>query len=144
MMIIDFHAHTGDMRMSPDEPRVPITWERLIELMDAHGIDRAVHLPVYNASPESAPPAFAVTGDRHSVRDQVLDAQRYPERIIPFGNVDPRWGANSPRTDFAAVLDWFTAQGCRGVGEVTAHLPFDDPRVINLFRQCGEHGLLVT
>jgi hypothetical protein len=143
-MIIDFHAHVGDMRNSPSEPRLPMTWERLIAFLDAHGFDMAVHLPVYNASPEGAPPAFAVTDARMSVHDQVLDSLRFPDRIIPFGNVDPRWGGNRADTDFAPVLDWFVAQGCRGVGEVTAHVPFDDARVINLFRQCGDHGLFVT
>jgi predicted TIM-barrel fold metal-dependent hydrolase len=143
-MIIDLHTHVGDLRLSRDEPHEPVTWENLIARLDEEGIAKAAVLPVYNASPESAPPAIALLDARMSVRDQVLDAGRYPGRIIPFGNMDPRWGHNSPHTDFGPILDWFLEHGCKGIGEVTANLPFDDPRVINMFRQCGAKGLPVT
>ncbi len=142
-MIIDFHLHVGDFRPTGREDRVPMTWENQIARLDDEGIDRAVFLPVYNASPEGAPFPM-VFEDRSSVRDQVVDAGRYPDRIIPFGNMDPRWGPNSDKTDFGPILDWFQEHGCRGVGEITANVPFDDPRNINMFQQLGERGLLVT
>lgn len=143
-MIIDMHAHIGDFRLSPDEPREPLTWENLLARLDEEGIDLAVVLPVYNASPEGAPAGVCLLDERMSVRDQVIDAGRYPERIVPFGNMDPRWLHNSPTSDFGPLLDWFLAHGCKGIGEVTARLPFDDPRVISMFRQIGERGLVVT
>ena len=143
-MIIDFHAHVGDLRLSTNDPRQPITWDNLLARLDAESIDMAVVLPVYNASPESAPPGIALLDERMSVRDQVIDAGRYPERIIPFGNMDPRWIGNSPKSDFSVILDWFLAHGCKGMGEVTANVLFDDPRTINMFQQCGAKGLLVT
>ncbi|MFH1085351.1 MAG: amidohydrolase family protein [Chloroflexota bacterium] len=143
-MIIDMHAHVGDLRMCRDEPRQPVTWDNLIARLDAEGIARAAVLPVYNTSPEGATPGIALLDGRMSVRDQVEDAGRYPDRIIPFGNMDPRWLENDARADFAPFLDWFIAHGCRGIGEVTARLPFDDPRVVNMLRQCGRRGLLVT
>ncbi len=144
-MIIDIHAHVGDLRMGKgDSERVPITWENLLARLDDEGIAMAAVLPVYNASPEGAPPAFCVLGERMSLRDQVLDAGRYPERIIPFGNMDPRWLYNSPDSDYGPLLDWFQGHGCRGIGEVTANLPLDDPRVIAMFQQIGDRGLLVT
>jgi len=142
-MIIDFHAHVGDFRTSRDDDREVLTWERLLALMDAEGIDKAVHLPVYNASPEGAPLGF-ISGKGMSVYDQVVDAARYADRIIPFANMDPRWGGNSPRTDFGPLLDFFQEHGCRGVGEVTANIPYDDPRTINMFKQLGARGMMVT
>jgi hypothetical protein len=57
--------------------------------------------------------------------------------LILFGNVDPRLGGNLATTDFSWILDRFQEMGCVGIGEVTANLEADDPRVINLFRQCG-------
>lgn len=142
-MIIDFHLHVGDFRPMGREARVPMTWENQIARLDDEGIDMAVFLPVYNVSPEGAP--FPMWYDaRSSVRDQVVDAGRYANRIIPFGNIDPRLGNNSPNTDFAPILDWFQAHGCKGVGEITANIPFDDPRNINMFRQLGARGMLVT
>jgi uncharacterized protein len=144
-VIIDFHAHIGDFRMGDDDShRVPVTWQNLIARLDEEGIDKAVVLPVYNASPDGAPPAMCVLDDRMSVRDQVIDAARYADRIIPFGNMDPRWLWNSPRSDFGPLLDWFIEHGCKGIGEVTAQLPYDDPRTINMFQQIGARHLLVT
>ncbi len=143
-MIVDMHVHIGDFRLSADEPREPLTWENLIARLDDEGIDRAAFLPVYNASPEGAPPGMCLLGARMSVRDQVLDAERYPGRIIPFGNLDPRWLRNSPDSDYGPLLDWFLEHHCRGIGEVTANLPFDDPRVISMFQQIGKKGLVVT
>lgn len=143
-MIIDFHTHIGDLRMDINDPYDAITWDDLIARLDEEGIDMAVFLPVYNTSPEDTPPGIAVLDDRMSVRDQVIDAGRYPDRIIPFGNMDPRWMRNDPSSDFSPILDWFIDHGCKGIGEVTANLPFDDPRVINMFQQIGAKGLLVT
>jgi len=142
-MIVDAHAHIGDFRTGPDDERRPMAWEDLIARLDDEGIDKAFLLPVYNASPEGAP-LGVVCAQGMSVREQVVDAARYADRIIPFGNMDPRWGRNSADTDFGPVLDWFVDHGCKGIGEVTANLPFDDPRVINMFRQIGERGLVVT
>ena len=143
-MIIDFHAHIGDLLLTKDDGHVPITWENLIARMDEEGIDKAAVLPVYNSSPEGAPGGIALLNDRMSVRDQVLDAARYPDRIIPFGNMDPRWLRNDPSSDFSEILDWFIEHGCKGIGEVTANIPFDDLRTINMFKQCGVKGLMVT
>jgi hypothetical protein len=75
----------------------------------------------------------------------VLDAARqFPERFIPFCNVDPRADTNLPSADLGRLLDYYTAQGCRGLGEVTANLPFDDPRVGNLFDACQRRDLPLT
>jgi len=142
-MLIDFHLHVGDFRTMGTEARVPMTWENQLARLDDEGIDKAVFLPVYNAAPEGAP--FALLWDeRSSVCDQVRDALRFPDRIIPFGNMDPRWGSNTPDTDFSPILDWFQDHGCKGVGELTPNLPFDDPRNVNMFRQLGQRGMLVT
>lgn len=137
-MIIDVHAHVGDFRYSLDASRMPLTWADLIARLDEEGIDRAVFLPVYNASPESAPVGI-VCGERMSVADQVIDAADYSDRVIPFGNLDPRMGK-----DFGPALDWFQAHGCRGIGEIMCRLPYDDPRVVTMFRQIGERGMLAT
>ena len=142
-MVIDLHAHVGDFRWSPAETRPVMSFQALIARLDDERIDRAVLLPVYNASPEQFPWAFLAHGGM-SVREQVLEAERYRDRLVAFGNMDPRWGGNSDRTDFSPMLDWFQTHGCRGIGEVTANIPFDDPRTINLFRQLGRRGLPVT
>lgn len=142
-MIIDMHAHVGDFRWSRTDGRQPMTWERLVARLDDEGIDKAVFLPVYNASPEQTPWGF-FSSERQFVREQVIDAASYRPRVVPFGNMDPRWGGNSERTDFGEILDWFQERGCKGMGELCANVPYDDPRNVNMFRQLGARGLPAT
>jgi predicted TIM-barrel fold metal-dependent hydrolase len=141
-MIIDAHTHIGDLRSPANLERKPIAPEELIARLDDEGIDKAVVLP-WPPCPEGV--TFpALFGPAPDIVGQIREAARYPDRLILFGNADPRWGGNSERTDWSWLLERFVAMGCVGMGEVTANLPFDDPRVANLFRQCGEWRLPVT
>jgi predicted TIM-barrel fold metal-dependent hydrolase len=150
-VIIDFHTHVGDHR-SPDRmDRLAVTWKGLIERLDEEGIDKAVVLPS-GVSPESlkAPFLFSPQVD---IIAQLKAAREYQDRVIPFGNLDPRMGClgnlephqveNPPEADFSWLLARFRELGCVGIGEITANISVDDPRVISLFRQCGEFGLPV-
>jgi len=129
--MIDIHTHLG--RGVTQEP--PVTTDVLLARMDELGIAQAVVLP-RGVSPECS---FF-----HFTTEMVLEAcRRHPDRLIPFYKADPRNGRNSPDTDFSWVLAEYREAGCRGVGEVTANIPIDDPRYLNLFRQCGEAGLPV-
>jgi predicted TIM-barrel fold metal-dependent hydrolase len=150
-MIIDFHTHVGDHRTPEGMDRLPITWEGLIERLDEEGIDKAVVLPS-GVSPESlkAPFLFSPQVD---ILSQLEAAREYQDRVIPFGCLDPRMGClgnlephqveNPPETDFSWVLGRFRELGCVGIGEITANIAVDDPRVISLFRQCGDLDLPV-
>jgi len=141
-VIIDMHAHIGDLRSPGDQERLPVTVETLIERLDAEGIDKAAVLP-WPPCPEAV--AFrGLFAPEPDIVGQVRAASRRGDRLIPFGNADPRWGGNSPRTDFSWLLERFVEMGCVGMGEVSANITFDDPRVINLFRQCGQWLLPVT
>ena len=145
-MIIDFHTHVGDLRISKEIKHSPVSFKNLIERLDDEGIDRAVLLPV-NGSPEimQAPLFFSKYS---SISRLLKDASRFSDRLILFGNLDPRMGClgnlepeqlnNPPETDFSPFLKQFKELGCVGIGEVTSNLPLDDPRVVNMFRQCGE------
>lgn len=141
-MIIDVHTHIGDLRALSNMGRKPITIDDLVARLDDEGIDKAVLLP-WPASPEGLqfPGLFQPQPDMLS---QIREARRYPDRIIPFGNVDPRWGGNTAKTDFSWLFERFVEMGCVGIGEIGANLPYDDPRVVNLFQQCGEWDFPVT
>jgi predicted TIM-barrel fold metal-dependent hydrolase len=139
-VIIDIHTHVGDFSRAAE--RTPVTVENLLARLDEEGIDRAVILP-FGDAPEAMEPPYLFSAQA-SIVSQIETSLRYPERLIPFGNVDPRMGGNAGKADFSWILDRFVAMGCVGIGEVTANLPADDPRVINLFRQCGAYGLPVT
>jgi predicted TIM-barrel fold metal-dependent hydrolase len=107
----------------------------LLRRMDDEGIDRSVVLPVDN-------PELACSGIAGTV--EVLRATRpHRDRLIPFCNVDPRARYNSADGDLGAMLAAWMDLGARGVGEVTPNIPFDDPRLENLFHHAGALGLPV-
>jgi predicted TIM-barrel fold metal-dependent hydrolase len=108
--------------------------DELLRRMDELEIEKAVVLPL-GMSPE----CFMLPFDT----DDVLAVhRRHPSRIIPFCNLDPRSG-HSPEADFSWIFDEWREAGVRGLGEVTANLPVDDPMCLNLFRQCGRAGFPV-
>ncbi len=135
--MIDFHTHLGRFgRSTPEERTYGLEAPELVCKMDEWGIDKSVVLPLSD-SPEG-------WYYRASSDDVLAYCNRFPDRLIPFVQLDPRWGDNSPTTDFSGVLAEFKARGCKGVGEVIANLHFDDPLVINFMQHCGAARLPVV
>ena len=136
-MFVDIHVHTN-ARPAPLRPGGKMTYgspEYLMGRYDALGIEAAVILPTSN--PECATQIQSA--------EEALDiAARYPGRWIPFCNIDPRMGANSPTADLGRLLQYYRSAGCKGCGEVCANLPFDDPLMENLFRACEAQGMPLT
>lgn len=128
-MFIDCHLHA---RIKDGLPRNAAgdnytTPEELIAMMDRTGVDKGVLLP--GVSPEC----------RHQITtpEDILEiAAKYPDRFIPFCNLDPRSETNSPEADFSRPLLYYKERGCKGVGELCANIPFDDPLALNLFKYC--------
>ena len=79
-----------------------------------------------------------------AVQEILLAAERFPDFIIPFMNVDPRQNSNSPDANLSHQIEYYKARGCRGIGEVTANLPFDDPLMENLFKHAEANELPLT
>lgn len=137
-MFIDIHVHTtrirGEGLHRPNGSRYPNP-EELIEMMDANGIDMAVCL--CSVSPECEY-CFVIP-------EEVLDiCAAYPNRLIPFANLDPRMVTNSPDVDFSGLLQHYQQAGAKGIGEYIPNLPFDDPLNMNVFKQVEEIGLPLT
>lgn len=131
-MYLDFHSHAY-LKAPRGIPGIPdfCTPEELIKRYDSLGVDRAVILPI--VSPEIYLPQS---------NEDVLDmAEMYPDRFIPFCNVDPRALTNAPNAPLDALLEHYKARGCKGVGEVMPNLPLMDPMVQNLFRCAERVGL---
>ena len=121
-MIIDIHSHCYK---NPLPFVTPVcNPEELIKKYDELGIDKAVLLPFVNAEiyfPQSV--------------DEVIEiCKAYPDRFIPYCNVDPRAMTNSPNAPLHKVLEYYKNLGCKGVGEVMPNLPLMDPMVQNPFR----------
>ena len=134
-MLIDMHTHTNSTAtVTRPNGTTFCTPEQLIAKLDEEGIDKAVLLPL--VSPEYR--------CRLVTPEEVLDvAARYPDRFIPFCNLDPRMVGNTSDADLMPLLEYYRGAGCKGVGEITANMPFDDPMVWNMLGQCAKAGMPV-
>jgi len=135
-VFIDIHVH---VRRIPGPPRggkqsYP-TPEQLLERYEEIGVERAVLLPGVNPECAYVPQS----------NEEVIElAERYPDRFIPFCNVDPRAMTNSADAPLGDILRYYRDRGCRGIGEVRANLPFLHPMVQNLFRHVQDVGFPLT
>lgn len=135
-MLIDIHVHTSKTPglTRPNGSRYPTPTE-LLAMMDAAGIDKAVLM--CTVSPECRY-CFVTPEEMLEIGAEA------PDRLFPFANVDPRMLTNSPRSDFTPMLEHYKQAGCRGIGEYTPNLPFDDPLNLNVFKQVEEMQLPLT
>ena len=125
--MIDFHAHVGRLFREAYPARPPLTVHQLVDRMDREAIDISVLLPL--ESPEGSW-GYSLTEDIVAARDE------YPERLIAFLCVDPRYPCAE------AFIDRCVEQyGCKGFGEHVNGLAFDDPRNKALYAKCNEHRL---
>ena len=130
-MFIDIHAHA--YRKTPPFVCPFCTAEQLIERYDEAGIEKGALLPI--VSPEIYFP---------QANEDILEmAERYPDRFIPFCNIDPRILTNSADAPLDRVLRYYKDQGCKGLGEVMPNVPVMDPMVQNLFKHAPDVGLPV-
>jgi len=131
-MFIDIHAHA--YRKSPPLPVKFPTPEQVLARYDEAGIEKGVLLPI--VSPEIYLPQS---------NEDILDmAEQYPDRFIPFCNIDPRALTNSADAPLDDLLRYYRDQGCKGLGEVMPNVPVMDPMVQNLFKHAQDVGLPVT
>ena len=132
-MLIDIHTHATLYKVIPlRDGRYFITPDELVATMDRAGIDMAVVLPLVSPSQREV----LISSE------EVLEiCSRHPGRLIPFCNLDPRQDLYTTRSDFTRYLDLYKAHGCKGIGEVTVNLPFDDPLVWNLLQHVEASGL---
>ena len=125
--MIDFHAHFGTLCREhyPQHPALSV--HQLIDRMNREGIDISVLLPL--ESPEGS--------WGYLLTEQVVEARNeYPERLIAFCCVDPRY----PMAE--QFIDHFVQRhGCAGFGEHVNGLAFDDPLNMTLYSKCDEHRL---
>jgi len=131
-MFIDIHAHC--YRNHPPFLVQFCRPEQVLERWDAAGIERGVLLPI--VSPEMYLP--------QANEDILWMAETWPERFIPFCNIDPRALTNTADAPLADLLKYYRDLGCKGLGEVMPNLPILDPMVQNLFAAAAEVGLPVT
>ena len=70
--------------------------------------------------------------------------KKYPERFILACNVDPRAIYNAPVSPLYDLLAYYKERGAKAMGELTANIYADDPRMDTLLGACAELDLPVT
>jgi uncharacterized protein len=139
-MIIDAHAHVflnPRIKYTPASTPFMSAFEQ-IAIMDRFGINKAVILPMSN--PE-------ILAEYQGLNEVLEICTQYPGRFIPFCNVDPRlMGASLDVTAdyFEFTLNQYKCAGCKGLGEISAKIEWDDPRLLNLLSACQKVGFPVT
>ena len=135
---LDVHVHVQLEHEYPIYMRqgaTPLTCDELREMYDRTGVEKGLALP--GVSPEHG-------SDQLTNRDARLAAAQHPETIgWWFCNIDPRWLTNSPEADLSILMMYYKSLGAKGIGELTANLPFDDPLMENLFGHAEKCGLPV-
>jgi uncharacterized protein len=139
-MIIDIHSHVFiDPKIKyKSENTTFMSASQQIEVMDRDGIDLAVILPLTN--PEASP-------ECQGLWEVIEICKLYPGRFIPFCNVDPRLMGSLLHVDvnhFEFILNQYKDAGCKGLGELTAKMYWDDSRLLNLLEACQRVGFPVT
>ena len=66
---------------------------------------------------------------------------QYPDRFTWFCGIDPRMGRFQDNTDFTPLLEFFTAAGAKGVGEIAPSIYVDDAMTDNLFSWCEKYEM---
>jgi len=136
MKKIDIHVHTiserGVTRPRGDTFATP---EELFEMYQQLGVEKAVLLPC--VSPDGG-------YDTNTNREIYSLVRKYPDKFYWFCNIDPRCGNNCETTDFVKLLAYYKELGAAGLGEITANLPMDDPRVESLLAACQTLKMPVT
>ena len=132
-MFIDVHVHVSSNPGPMCDGKANFaTPEFLLKRYDLLGIEKAVILP--ETSPEGG-------SQMQSNEETLAIVEKYSTRFVSFCNVDPRMGSNDEKANLDFLVAYYKSRGCVGCGEVCANLPFDDPRVENLFRACEKHGM---
>lgn len=133
-MFIDIHGHAYLHDCPPQDGHTTFAKpEEVIRRYDELGIEKGVLLPLIG--PETYLPQS---------NEEILEMCRlYPDRFIPFCNIDPRGILNSPDSPLEIWLNWYKEKGVKGIGELMPNLEFKDPRVLNLFSKAEEIGFPV-
>ena len=95
-MIIDFDTHIAAKKAG-----VAVTVEGLIQMMDNAGVDKAVSWPMVTYTRQ-------VSEDNRAVWEA---AKKYPDRIIPWGAINPRLGIETAMAELKICTEEYGFKG---------------------------------
>ena len=135
---IDIHAHAIMFREFFPAHRGSTAFvspEMVLDFYDKLNIEKGILLAL--VSPEAQMAPFTSEAGKYI-------STLYPDRFDWACCVDPRALDNTDDCDLGYLLSHYKALGAKGMGELTAQLYADDPKMDNLFGYCAELDLPVT
>jgi predicted TIM-barrel fold metal-dependent hydrolase len=139
-MIIDCHAHLVAFPVCKN-PYYNAPWisaDEYVKIMDQKGVDKAVILPLSYSE-------FSAYGQNFG--EILYICQKYPDRFIPFCNIDPRLPKRPDLVkvdDFLFHLNNFKELGAKGIGELVARMPWNEPRILKMLEAAEIVNLPIT
>ena len=135
---IDIHEHSSVFaewipRERNSEYHI-LSPEELLKIYDELNIEKGVLLPLL--SPE-------VWNGQITNENCKMIAEQYPDRFLWFCNIDPRMETEEGNWTFDELFAHYKKLGAKGLGELTANLSVDDPRMDTLFFHCEKENLPV-
>ena len=135
-MKFDMHCHVfADTGFIPKNGTFFLTIEQQLRAFEIQKVDMGLILPLihYEITP------YVQTND--GVAEIV---QRYPDKFLYFMNLDPRMFYRNPKADFSRIIEYYLQRGAKGVGEMCANLPWDDPLMDNMLSYINKYRLPFT
>lgn len=129
---IDIHAH-ATMYNAWVPPFAGISYkmvspEDVVKIYDKINVETGVLLPLIEMC---ALPLQTTNEECKTMADSSEGRFKW------FCNVSPNALSNSPHTDLSVMINHYKELGAKGVGEITAQLYADDPKMDNLFYHCA-------
>ncbi len=128
-MFIDADCHVS-ARSGPGQ----LSADDLVRQLDASGVDRAIAWPMVSYTRDLAE-------DNRAVRD---GARAHPDRIIPFGGVNPRLGLDESMAELRRCIDEYGVRGVKLNGARDGY-SIDDPELsLPLVDAIAKAGLVLA
>lgn len=136
---IDMHMHCSDINefgFSKEKPHFSSP-EDVRYMYEKLGVEKGVLLP-NGAIPECSL-------NHMSTRETLAMVEKNRDIIgWWFMPIDPRNVDNSSDSNFSFLMEHYIAQGAKGISEMCANIPLDDPKMMNLFKYAQKYNLPIV
>ena len=128
-MIIDADCH-----ISARKTGIDLDPDELVRQMDALGVDKAVCWPIVSYTRE-------IAGDNQTI---YAGAKAHPDRMIPFGGVNPRLGMDQAKDELKRCIEVYGFKGVKLNGARDGYY-IDDPALsLPLVEMIAAAGLVLS
>jgi len=124
----------ADCHISSRAPSQGISVDELLRQLDAAGVDKAVAWPMVSYTRE-------MDSDNRAIYE---GAQQHPDRIIPFGGVNPLLGLEAAQDELQRCIEVYGMRGVKLNGARDGYY-IDDPRLsLPLIDRIAHAGLVLA